>query len=108
VDINAVGFHFFQAQDGREFFVRTFTVPPQEVEESVTRHGPKRPYPTDEEMVEEASKAGVGEQFRQTRDSLSQYPQPKRAKSVCWFVANLPDGRYNVRLFSLEPGQGSA
>ena len=35
VDINAVRFQFFQAQDGRDFLVRTFTVPPREVEENV-------------------------------------------------------------------------
>ena len=33
VDINAIRFQFFQAQDGREFLVRTFTVPPEVVEQ---------------------------------------------------------------------------
>jgi hypothetical protein len=108
VGINAVRFQFFQAQDGREFLVRSFTVAPQEVEQNTKRRGTKRPYPTAEEMAEEASKAGVGELFRQTRDSLSQYLQPRRAKSVCSFLAILPDGRLKVRVFSLEPGESSA
>jgi len=42
VDINAVRFQFFQAQDGREFLVRTFTVAPQVVEQNTKRGGSKR------------------------------------------------------------------
>ena len=42
VDINAVRFQFFQAQDGREFLVRTFTVAPREVEENIKRGPSKR------------------------------------------------------------------
>jgi len=34
VDINAVRFQFFQASDGREFLVRTFTVAPEVVEQT--------------------------------------------------------------------------
>jgi hypothetical protein len=37
VDINAVRFQFFQAEDGRELFVRTFTVAPHVVEQNVRR-----------------------------------------------------------------------
>ena len=33
VDINAVRFQFFQAPDGRQFLVRTFTVAPEVVEQ---------------------------------------------------------------------------
>jgi hypothetical protein len=42
VDINAVRFDFFQAQDGREFLVRTFTVAPQVVKNNSERRGSKR------------------------------------------------------------------
>jgi hypothetical protein len=42
VDINAVRFQFFQAQDGREFLVRTFTVAPQVVEQNRERRSSKR------------------------------------------------------------------
>jgi hypothetical protein len=42
VDINAVRFQFFQAQDGREFLIRTFTVAPQVVEKSVEGGRTKR------------------------------------------------------------------
>jgi hypothetical protein len=42
VGINAVRFQFFQAKDGREFLVRTFTVAPQVVEQNRERRGGKR------------------------------------------------------------------
>jgi DNA-directed RNA polymerase subunit F len=108
VDINAVRFQFFQAQDGREFLVRSFTVAPQEVEQNIRRRGSKRAFPTAEEVAEEASKAGVGELFRQTTDSLSQYLGHKRRKTTCAFGADLPDGRRNATVFSLVPGESSA
>jgi hypothetical protein len=108
VDINAVRFQFFQAQDGREFLVRTFTVAPHEAEVNVKRTGTKRTVPTPEEMAEAATKAGVGELFRETRDSLSQNLQPKKRKTACAFGANLPDGRRSAVVFSLVPGESSA
>jgi hypothetical protein len=108
VDINAVRFQFFQGQDGREFLVRTFTVAPQEVEQNIRRRGSKRAFPSAEEMANEALKAGVGDLFRQTRDSLSQYLGHRRRKTTCAFGANLPDGRRNSVVFSLVPGESSA
>jgi hypothetical protein len=42
VDINDVRFQFFQAEDRREFLVRTFAVAPQVVEQSRERRGGKR------------------------------------------------------------------
>ena len=107
VDINAVRFQFFQAQDGREFLVRTFTVAPREVEENIKRSGTKRTVPTPEEMAEVARKAGVGELFTQAFESISQYLRPKWGKTVCRFMANLPDGRHKV-VFLLEPGGESS
>jgi hypothetical protein len=108
VDINAVRFQFFQTQDGREFLVRTFTVAPHEVEQNIKRSGSKRTVPTPEEMAEVARKAGVGELFRQAMESMSQYLRPKMGKTVCSFVANLPDGRRNAVVFLLEPGGESS
>ena len=42
VDINAVRFQFFQAPDGREFLVRTFTVAPDVVEQTASSGRSKR------------------------------------------------------------------
>jgi len=107
VDINAVRFQFFQAQDGREFLVRTFTVAPHEVEQNIRRSGSKRTTaPTAEQMAEEATKAGVGELFRQTRDRLSQYLRPRNYKTVCTFGTSLLSPGKRV-VFSLFPGKSS-
>jgi len=108
VDINAVRFQFFQAQDGREFLVRTFTVAPQVVEQNIKRRGTKRTVPTAEEMAEIATKAGVGELFKQATDSFSHYLQPKKRKTTCAFGANLPNGSRNAVVFSVVPGESSA
>lgn len=52
VDINAVRFQFFQARDGRELLVRSFTVAPQLVEQSVASGPSKRTrHVTREEFV---------------------------------------------------------
>jgi hypothetical protein len=108
VDINAVRFQFFKGSDGQEFLVRTFVVDPRVVEENTGKTGSKRTPPTPEEMAEAATKAGVGDLFKQTRDSLSQYLQPNRRKTACAFGANLPDGRRNATVLSLVPGESSA
>jgi hypothetical protein len=108
VDINAVRFQFFQAQDGREFLVRTFTVAPQVVEQNRERRGGKRTtVPTVEQMAEEAAKAGVGELFRQTSDRLSQYLQPRNNKTARTFGTGLLSPRRRV-VFSVVPGESSA
>lgn len=108
VDINALRFQFFQSQDGGEFLVRTFTVAPHVVEQNIKRGGSKRTtVPTVEQMAEEATKAGVGELFIQTRDRLSQYLRPKNYKTGCAFGASLPDGSRNAVVFSLFPGESS-
>jgi hypothetical protein len=64
VDINAVRFQFFQAQDGREFLVRTFTVAPQVVEQNIKRSGSKRTVVITEEdflgVLDENGKAVFG------------------------------------------------
>jgi hypothetical protein len=103
VDINAARFQFFEAKDGREFLVRTFTVAPQNKE----RRGSKRTVPTAEEMAEMATNAGVGEQFRLTRDSLSQYLRHWNYMTAYAFVTSLPDGPREAVMFSLFPGKSS-
>jgi len=42
VDINAVTFQFYKTQEGREFLLRTFAVPPEEVETATARNDSKR------------------------------------------------------------------
>jgi len=109
VDINAVHFQFFQAEDGSEFLVRTFTVAPQVVEMNTRQKGGKRtPGLTEDEMIEVARKAGVGDLFKQAIGSMSQYLRSRWGKTTCSFVANLPDGRRNAVVFLLDPGDESS
>jgi len=107
VDINAVRFQFFQAHDGREFLVRTFTVAPKEAEQNTKRRGTKKTVPTAEEMAEMATRAGVGELFRLTRDRFSEYFRYWIYKTAYAFVTSLPDGPREAVLFSLFPGKSS-
>ena len=98
----------FKSRTGAEFLVRTFTVAPDVAEQNKNRSSGKRVVRTPEEMAEVATKAGVGNLFKQATESLSQYMRPKMGKTVCSFVANLPDGRRNAVVFLLEPGGESS
>ena len=61
VDINAVRFHVFRGQDGRELVIRTFTVAPEEAEQNTSRIGrekanfPGQDRKTMEERLEEST-----------------------------------------------------
>ena len=107
VDINAVRFQFFQAQDGREFLVRTFTVLQDKGQDKTGRGPGKSPTSTPEEMVEAAKNAGVGPLYEQCVKRLSVYLRPRYGRYVCSFVANLPDGRRDRVVMFLEPGYSS-
>jgi hypothetical protein len=107
VDINAVRFQFYQAQDGREFLVRTFTVAPDEVEQNAKKSKGKRTVPTVEEMEQEAEKSGVGELFRCSKQTMAPYFRVTNRKTACAFHGRLPDGSSKV-VFSLVPAQSSA
>jgi hypothetical protein len=107
VDINAVRFQFFLSGEGREFLVRTFTVAPEEVEQNTKKSGSKRTFPTAEELVAEATKAGVGELFVKSRDMLAQYLAPKNRKTTCAFGAKLRDGAGPRVVFSLVPAESN-
>jgi hypothetical protein len=59
IDINAVRFQFFQAPDGREFLVRSFTVAPEVIEQKVTSRSSKRtPHVTREQFFEALDQNG--------------------------------------------------
>jgi len=106
VDINAVRFQFFQADEKREFLVRTFTVDPQDLAQNTKRTGTKRTVLTAEEMAQTASKAGVGDLFQNARNTLAQYFSPRNYKTACAFFAKLSSGIRVV--FSLVVSESSA
>jgi hypothetical protein len=75
VDINAVRFQFFQAPDGREFLVRTFTVAPEIVEQTASP-GRKRVPPTTREKFIGALDQNGRPVFEQVLDrARSQTPE---------------------------------
>ncbi len=58
VDINAVRFQFFQAPDGHQFLVRSFTVAPRLVEQSAASGPSKRTRVTREEFLRDLDQNG--------------------------------------------------
>ncbi len=107
VDINVVRFQFFQAADGRQLLVRTFTVAPDEADKNVKKQPGKRtPPPTPEEMEQAAVQAGVGDLYRQCKQSLAPYFTIRNTKFTCAFFAKLPEGQRAT--FSLVPGESNA
>jgi hypothetical protein len=72
IDINAVQFQFFKA-DNRQLLVRTFTVDPEQAEINVSRRPGKRTAATREALAKDASDAGVGNLYERFRQTLGQY-----------------------------------
>jgi len=108
VDINAVRFQFYQAQDRREFLLRTFTIAPEDLEITTTKTGrTKRTVATPQQMEDAASAAGLGELYRILRQSLSSYLRIGYTKTTCFFSGKVSDGSVKV-ICSLVPGDSSA
>ncbi len=108
LDINAVRFQFFQAADGRQLLVRTFTVAPDEAKGNVEK-GPgikRTPLPTSEEMEQAAVQAGVGDLYRQCEQALAPYFRRSNTKFARVFQAKFPDGSLKA-VFSLVPGESN-
>ena len=101
VDINAVRFQFFQAQDGREFLVRTFTVAPQEAEQK--RRGSKRTTV----ITQKDFLGALDENGRAVFERVLEFAQA-RAMPIHWgikgFSLNIDlDGTHVVVLFCYPP-----
>jgi hypothetical protein len=108
VDINAVRFQFFQATDGRQMLVRTFTVAPEEAEVNIKkRPGKRSPLPTPEEMEKTAIEAGVGNLYRQFKQAVAPYFRIGNTNTTCTFQAKFPDGSLKM-VFSLVPGESNS
>ncbi len=108
VDINAVRFQFFQATDGRQMLVRTFTVTLEEAEANIKKRPGKRPpLPTPEEMEEAAKRAGVGDLYREFKQAVAPYFSSGTTKSTMSFSGKFPDGSLKT-LLHLVPAESSA
>jgi hypothetical protein len=103
VDINAVRFQFFQAQDGREFLVRTFAVAPREVEENIKRGPSKRTTKT----TQKDFLGAVDENGKAVFEKLLEFAQ-SRAMPIQWgtrgFSLNVDlDGTHVAVFFCYPP-----
>ena len=108
VDINAVRFQFFQAPDGGQLLVRTFTVAPEDAERNAKKGPGKRSPPaTPEEMENIASDRGVGDLYLRFRQAIVPYIRFGRAKTTVPFEAKWPDGSVK-RIGSVIPGESSS
>jgi hypothetical protein len=107
VDINAVRFQFFQAADGRQLLVRTFTVAPDEADRNVKKWPGKRTPPaTPEELKQAAEQAGVGDLYQECQQALAPYFRTNNTQSTCQFRARFPDGSLKT-VFSLVPSDSN-
>jgi hypothetical protein len=108
VDINAVRFQFFQAPDGGQMLVRTFTVAPEEAKTNVNkRPGKRSPPATPEEMEKIASERGVRDIYLQFRQAIRPYLRFGTAKTTVPFEAKWPDGSVK-RIGSVVPGESNS
>ena len=108
VDINAIRFQFFQAQNGQQLLIRSFIVAPEEAQTNINkRPGKRSPSATPEEMEQAAVLNGVGPLYRQFRQALAPYFRVGTTKSTCTFQARFPDDSIKV-VFSRVPAESSA
>ena len=108
VDINAVQFRFYEAADHRQFLVRTFTLPPDEVKTATTKGSrAKRTVATAEQMMDAAVAAGVGELYQEFLQAVAPYLRMGFTKTTCVFGTRFADGMRKT-ICSLVPGESSA
>ena len=104
VGINAVTFHYFQNDEGKEFLARAFLIEPQQVEyRTQTKSTSKRKPPlTYEELEEIAESNGVGELYKKLVDGLTPlFDQKGTTRSTIAFIGTVKERRLTI--FSLIP-----
>ena len=96
VGINAVTFHYFQDDEGKEFLVRVFLIEPQQVEyRTQTKSTSKRkPRLTYEELEKIAESNGVVEIYRKLVDGLTDFfDQKVTTRSSIAFIGTVKGSR---------------
>ena len=105
VGINAVTFHYFQNDEGKEFLARVFLIEPQQVEyRTQTKSTSKRkPLLTLEEIAESN---GVGELYKKLVDGLTPlFDRKSTTKSTIAFIGIV--GGRKLTIFSISPGDSN-
>lgn len=104
VDINAVRFQFFQAQDGREFLIRTFTVAPEVVKQSAATSRSKRTRHTTRDEFLGAADQNGRPVFERLLDLASSHsPEMPIHWGTSGFSLNVDVGGSHVAVFFCYP-----
>ena len=109
VGINAVTFHYFQNDEGKEFLARVFLIEPQQVEyRTQTKSTSKRKPPlTYEELEEIAESNGVGELYKKLVGGLTPlFDQKGTTRSTIAFIGIVEGSRLTI--FSIIPGDSNS
>jgi len=106
VGINAVSFHYFRNDEGKEFLARVFLIEPGQVEyrtqtKSVSKRKPPLTY---EELEEIAKSKGVGELYKKLVEGLTPiFDQKGTTRSAIVFRGIVKESRLTI--FSIIPGE---
>ncbi len=105
VNINAVTFHYFKADDGREFIARVFLIDPEEVEDRTRVRSPpnRRPNLSHEELEQLAVQNSVDDQYRRLVSGLGEHLSKHTTRSSVCFAGVFDKSRKTV--ISLLPGE---
>ncbi len=110
VGINAVTFHYFRNDEGKEFLARVFLIEPGQVEyrtqiKSISKRKPPLTY---EELEEIAESNGVGKLYRSLVNGLIPlFDQKTTTRSSIAFIGIMGEKRARNTIFSLLPGESS-
>lgn len=108
VDINAVRFQFFQAADGREFLVRTFTIAPEVVAQTAgSGRGKRVRHTTREEFLGALDQNGRAVFERVLEHAASQIPAMPIRWGTSGFSVNVDLGGTQVAILFCYPSTSS-
>ena len=108
VSMNAVTFHYFRDNQGRELVARVFLIEPSAVERQTRDRvsSKRRRNLSYEELQEISDGRGVGEIYRELVDGLRQvFDRTSTTQSSIAFIGRMGDS-YNT-IFSLVPGESN-
>jgi len=107
VDINAVTFHYFKADDGKEFIARVFLIDPEEVEDRTRVRGPskRRPNLSHEELEQLAAQNNVADRYVRLVSGLEEHLSKHTTRSSVCFAGVFDKSRKIV--ISLLPGESN-
>ena len=110
VGINAVTFHYFRNDEGKEFLARVFLIEPEQVKyRTETKSASKRRATlTYRELEEIAESNGVGKLYKALVEGLTHlFDQKSTTKSSIAFIGIMGEKKARNTIFSLLPGESN-